>query len=288
MFKQGGAEHSGDCTQRSYPLVPEAGPDQPCVPAGSDSISLLCLPRARLLQVFTGSSWVFPKLSCCRPSIFPLPCMTDSADSIHIEASFYHTSVSWLVEFRKPLCGTAPSVIPIQWGNNATFGRCALLALFLFFLSPCFSLLLTGADMSSFFLGLKESEMYSRFQKTDRIWFENSSITDELAMSAEITLSEIHRTFRDFQRFTELATLSAVFGFMYNTQQQTLFAAFGIGQLLWNYTMAEYEHKSHWSTTPQPSISSSTPHFSYSEPLHYDSTQPIQTSALQISQTQTP
>ena len=31
--QQGGAEHSGDCTQRSYPLVPEAGPDQPCVPA---------------------------------------------------------------------------------------------------------------------------------------------------------------------------------------------------------------------------------------------------------------
>ena len=27
------AEHSGDCTQRSYPLVPEAGPDQSCVPA---------------------------------------------------------------------------------------------------------------------------------------------------------------------------------------------------------------------------------------------------------------
>ena len=59
--KQGGAEHSGDCTQRSYPLVPEAGPDQPCVPAGSDSISLLCLPRARLLEVFTGGSWVFKK-----------------------------------------------------------------------------------------------------------------------------------------------------------------------------------------------------------------------------------
>ena len=33
IFKQGGAEHSGDCTQRSYPLVLEAEPDQLCVPA---------------------------------------------------------------------------------------------------------------------------------------------------------------------------------------------------------------------------------------------------------------
>ena len=31
--QQGGAEHSGDCTQRSYPLVLEAEPDQLCVPA---------------------------------------------------------------------------------------------------------------------------------------------------------------------------------------------------------------------------------------------------------------
>ena len=30
---QGGAEHSGDCTQRSYPLVLEAESDQLCVPA---------------------------------------------------------------------------------------------------------------------------------------------------------------------------------------------------------------------------------------------------------------
>ena len=33
------------------------------------------------------------KSTCYRPSAFPLPCMTDSADCIHIEASFYHTSV---------------------------------------------------------------------------------------------------------------------------------------------------------------------------------------------------
>ena len=30
---QGGAEHSGNCTQRSYPLVLEAESDQLCVPA---------------------------------------------------------------------------------------------------------------------------------------------------------------------------------------------------------------------------------------------------------------
>ena len=30
---QGGAEHSGDCTQRSYPLVLEAESDQLCLPA---------------------------------------------------------------------------------------------------------------------------------------------------------------------------------------------------------------------------------------------------------------
>ena len=33
QFKQGGAEHSGNCTQRSYPLVLEAESDQLCVPA---------------------------------------------------------------------------------------------------------------------------------------------------------------------------------------------------------------------------------------------------------------
>ena len=34
-----------------------------------------------------------PKHTCYRPSAFPLPYMTDSADVHHIEASFYHTSV---------------------------------------------------------------------------------------------------------------------------------------------------------------------------------------------------
>ena len=39
----GGAEHSGDCTQRSYPLVLEAEPGQLCVPAGFLTIAW-CVP----------------------------------------------------------------------------------------------------------------------------------------------------------------------------------------------------------------------------------------------------
>ena len=66
----------------------------------------------------------------------------------HIDACIYHTSVSSLVDFRKPPCGTAPSVIPIHRGNIATFCRRAFLTLFFFFPSFCFSPLLPGEDMS--------------------------------------------------------------------------------------------------------------------------------------------
>ena len=38
IMLQGGAEHSGDCTQRSYPLVLEAESDHFCVPAISTSV----------------------------------------------------------------------------------------------------------------------------------------------------------------------------------------------------------------------------------------------------------
>ena len=48
--QQGGAEHSGDCTQRSYPLVPEAGPDQPCVPAFVKNIDSLFDQDHRLFR----------------------------------------------------------------------------------------------------------------------------------------------------------------------------------------------------------------------------------------------
>ena len=47
FFMQGGAEHSGDCTQRSYPLVLEAEPDQLRVPAAGLELltfsAVLCL-----------------------------------------------------------------------------------------------------------------------------------------------------------------------------------------------------------------------------------------------------
>ena len=46
---QGGAEHSGNCTQRSYPLVLEAESDQLCVPAE------FCFPSN--LHVTGFSSW---------------------------------------------------------------------------------------------------------------------------------------------------------------------------------------------------------------------------------------
>ena len=142
--------------------------------------------------------------TCCRPSSFPLPSMTEEAVQNHIEACLYHTSVYSLVDFRKPPCGTAPSVIPIHRGSIATSGRCALLTLFLFFLSPCFSFLLTGADMSRFLLGLRDSEKQSRFQKTDRIWFENSSIIDELAMSAEVTIPANHSTLQHLEALSSM------------------------------------------------------------------------------------
>ena len=99
-------------------------------------------------RYFAGCSWTVPKILVADPSLYLCRAWLKlSYHQRHIEASFYHTSVSSLVEFRKPLCGTAPSVIPIQRGNIATSGRCAFLALFLFFLSSCFSLLLPGADM---------------------------------------------------------------------------------------------------------------------------------------------
>ena len=77
-------------------------------------------------------------------------CLMSLCRESAIDASIYHTSVSSLVDFRKPLCGTAPSVIPIRRGNNANSCRCAFLTLLFPFLSPCFLSLLTGADMSNF------------------------------------------------------------------------------------------------------------------------------------------
>ena len=78
--------------------------------------------------------------------VFSTSFPNSPASAVTIEASLYQTSVYSLVDFRKPLCGTAPSVIPILLADLDC--RCAFLDLFLFFLSSCFSLLLPGADMS--------------------------------------------------------------------------------------------------------------------------------------------
>ena len=122
-----------------------------------------------------------------------------SAFSSHIEASFYHTSVSSLVDFRKPLCGTAPSVIPIKRGNNANSCRCAFLTLLFVFLSPCFLSLLTGADMSNFVFRVESFGNVVKGSKIQRFWLTKSSITDALAMSADITESYSNSIIRDSQ-----------------------------------------------------------------------------------------
>ena len=147
-----------------------------------------------------------PKHTCYRPSAFPLPYMTDSADVHHIEASFYHTSVSSLVDFRKPLCGTAPSVIPIKRGNNANSCRCAFLTLLFLFLSPCFLSLLTGADMSSFVFRVERFGNVVKGSKTQRFGLTKSSITDALAMSADITESYSNSIIRDSQSQAQLTS----------------------------------------------------------------------------------
>ena len=50
ILVQGGAEHSGDCTQRSYPLVLEAESDQLCVPAKFGLNCWTSCPVAALLS----------------------------------------------------------------------------------------------------------------------------------------------------------------------------------------------------------------------------------------------
>ena len=157
--------------------------------------------------------------TCCRPITMPLYCLAPAETLVvsYIDACIYQTSVSSLVDFRKPPCGTAPSVIPIQRGNIANFCRCAFLTLFLSFLSPCFSFLLTGADMSSFLLGLRVRKCNQGSQKTDRIWFENSSITDELAMSAEVTNFDLETrnfTNRPRRRFLQSCVVTKLLGLL--------------------------------------------------------------------------
>ena len=78
------------------------------------------------LRLFRSDRWFMPcfKNTCYRPSAFPLPCMTKAADSNHIEACLYQTSVCSPVDLRQPLDGTAPGVIPrVGQHRNYKTGR---------------------------------------------------------------------------------------------------------------------------------------------------------------------
>ena len=57
------------------------------------SLSRTCLSDPP--RLFRSDRWFMPcfKNTCYRPSAFPLPCMTKAADSNHIEACLYQTSV---------------------------------------------------------------------------------------------------------------------------------------------------------------------------------------------------
>ena len=218
-----------------------------------------------------------------------------------IDASIYHTSVSSLVDFRKPLCGTAPSVIPIKRGNNANSCRCAFLTLLVLFLSPCFLSLLTGADMSNFFFRVVRFGNVVKGSKIQRFWLTKLSITDALAMSADITESYSKSIIRDSHSHTAanitwhwLATdqqysLVFIYWFIYlflsgnsYLQQQALDISYHL--LRWQILSPngiEAQHLRHHSLQLLSPLL-------LSEPLHYASTQQLQTSALQIRQTQTP
>ena len=55
--RQGGAEHSGDCAQRSYPPVLEAEPDQLCVPAKKSLTHLEGLQQLALCIPYVKRNW---------------------------------------------------------------------------------------------------------------------------------------------------------------------------------------------------------------------------------------
>ena len=226
--------------------------------------------------------------------------MTDSADVHHIEASFYHTSVSSLVDFRKPLCGTAPSVIPIKRGNNANSCRCAFLTLLFLFLSPCFLSLLTGADMSSFVFRVERFGNVVKGSKIQRFWLTKSSITDALAMSADITESYSNSIVRDSQ---SQATANLTWYWLATDQQYSivfiywfLYLFLSGNSYLQQQALDNFDHLLWWQTlSPNGIEAQHLRHQSLQlssplllEPLHYASTQQLQTSALQIRQTQTP
>ena len=65
MNQQGGAEHSGDCTQRSYPLVLEAESDQLCVPAFFTFGYGQRLSQEPHQDFSFSQNWVTSTRSCC-------------------------------------------------------------------------------------------------------------------------------------------------------------------------------------------------------------------------------
>ena len=76
--QHGGAEHSGDCTQRSYPLVPEAEPDQLCVPAFVTKLASLFYQGPRLFR-YLRRFMLVEKILVTDPSLCGLSNMTDFA-----------------------------------------------------------------------------------------------------------------------------------------------------------------------------------------------------------------
>ena len=187
-----------------------------------------------------------PELELCRESA--------------IDASIYHTSVSSLVEFRKPLCGTAPSVIPIPWGNNATTCRWALPTRFFLFLSPCFSFFLPGADMSSSFR-VKGCGKRTQVQ----LPWDWPTATFEIFDHWWISYVSGNHLFRDLQSLQQCWQYLPDFSIMYISSIEYLTAL--VVDSIHTAIFQQRAAKMHWSTTPQQAISSSTSHSSLSS--HY-------------------
>ena len=95
-FPQGGAKHSGNCTQRSYPLVLEAETDQLCVPAGILTFPELSLTLRRLARYVVTLSF---RLRLASLALFPL-------EDLQAPMVLTGTLRTWNP---RPACGTAVS-----------------------------------------------------------------------------------------------------------------------------------------------------------------------------------
>ena len=97
-FLQRGAEHSGNYTQRSYPLVLEAEPDQLCVPAGILTFPELSLTLRRLARYVVTLSF---RLRLASLALFPL-------EDLQAPMVLTGTLRTWNP---RPACGTAVSSV---------------------------------------------------------------------------------------------------------------------------------------------------------------------------------